>query len=84
VCDLFTLTEPVDKIISNVPYEIAEPCARHMIGLARRKVALVLPMTFWESTQPPSSGGTMPYGWFIFERGFRGVTSAMRLPLKNR
>jgi hypothetical protein len=122
VCDLFTLTEPVDNIISNVPYKIAEPCARHMIGLARRKVALILPMIFWESRrrdrffrdyppirwfpcsdrpsmppgttsgerncygaiiQPPSSGGTMPYGWFIFERGFRGITSAMRLPLKN-
>ena len=113
MCDLFTLTEPVDNIISNVPYGIAEPCARHMIGLARRKVALILPMTFWESRrrdrffrdyppirwfpcsdrpsmppgttsgerdcygaiiQPPSSGGTMPYGWFSFERGFQGVT----------
>jgi hypothetical protein len=34
--------------------------------------------------QPSSSGGTMPYGWFIFERGFMGVTSAIRLPLRLR
>jgi hypothetical protein len=35
--DLFTITEPVDNIISNVPYKIAERCARHILKLARRK-----------------------------------------------
>jgi hypothetical protein len=122
VRDLFRLTEPVDNIISNVPYGTAEQCARHMLRIARRKVALILPMTFWESRtrdpsfreyppvrwfpcsdrpsmppgtvhgqrdrygaiiQPPSRGGTMPYGWFIFERGFKGVTSTVRMPLRN-
>jgi len=34
--------------------------------------------------QPPSSGGAMPYGWFIWERGFKGITSALRLPLTPR
>lgn len=123
VRDLFSLTAPVDNIISNVPYRIAEQCARHMIGLSRHKVALILPITFWESrgreeffrdhppvrwfpcsdrpsmppgsasgerdcygaiVQQPSSGGTMPYGWFVFERGFKGVTSAIRLPLRDK
>lgn len=119
--DLFDLTEPVDNIVSNVPYGIAERCVRHMLILARRKVAHILLMTFWESErrdlffrehpsvrwfvcatrpsmppgvmsgerdrygaiiQPPSSGGTMPYGWL--ERGFKGITSALRLPLRDR
>jgi hypothetical protein len=122
VRDLFSLTELVDNMISNVPYGIAEECARHMIKLVRRKLALILPMTFRESRrrdqffkeyppirwfpcsdrpsmpsgrmdgerdchgaiiQPPSSGGTMPFGWFIFEPGFRGATSAIRLPLRG-
>jgi hypothetical protein len=122
VREVFTLMGPVDNIISNVPYGITERCARHMLTLARRKVALILPMTFWESErrdqffrvhppvrwyvcstrpsmppgvmsgerdpygaiiQPRSSGGTMPYGWFIWERGFKGITSALRLPLRS-
>jgi hypothetical protein len=120
VRDLFTLTESVNNIISNVPYRIAEECARHMLTLARHKVALILPMTFWESRrrdrffrdhppklflpcsdrpsmppgrldgerddfgailQPVSKGGTAPYAWFVFERGFQGDTIARRLPL---
>jgi hypothetical protein len=123
VHDLFDLTEPVDNIVSNVPFGIAERCARHMLTLARRKIALILRMTFWESEgrdrffrdhppirwwacasrpsmppgqmtgerdchgaliQPPSSGGTSPYGWFIWEPGFKGITRAMRLPLRSR
>jgi hypothetical protein len=123
VRNLFTITDQVDNIISNVPYRLAEPCALHMLRLARCKVALILPMTFWEAErrdkffrkhpparwwacasrpsmppgqmtgerdrhgaliQPPSCGGTMPYGWFIWEIGFRGTTSAMRLPLRER
>jgi hypothetical protein len=122
VRDLFSIAAPVDNIISNVPYKIAEQCARHMLKLVRRKVALILPMTFWESrrrhsffeeyrpirywpcsdrpsmppgtmegerdrwgaiVQPESRGGTMPYGWFIFERGFAGDTTIRRLPLRT-
>jgi hypothetical protein len=118
--DLFTITEPVDNIISNVPYKIAEQCARHMIKLARCKLALILAMTFFESrereqffrdhppirhlicsdrpsmppgrmdgerdrfgaiVQPISSGGTMPYAWYIFEPGYNGPTITIRLPL---
>jgi hypothetical protein len=121
-CDLFSITTPVDNIISNVPFRIAELCARHMLTLARRKVALILPMTFWESRerhsffeeypparyrpcgdrpsmppgrmdgdrdrwgaimQPESRGGTMPYGWFIFEHGFTSKTTTIRLPLRT-
>jgi hypothetical protein len=48
--DLFTITEPVD----NIPYRITEPFARHMLKLARSKVALILPMTFFESRHYPS------------------------------
>jgi hypothetical protein len=41
----------VDNIISNVPYGIAEACVRHMLTIARRRVALILPMTFWDSRE---------------------------------
>jgi hypothetical protein len=51
VRDLFSVTEQVENIISNVPYKIAERCVRHMLKLARYKVALILPMTFWESRE---------------------------------
>jgi hypothetical protein len=121
--DLFNITESADNIISNPPYKIAEPCARHMFQLVRRKVALILPMTFWESrernaffhehpprvwypcsdrpsmppgtmvgprdeygaiVQPRNRGGTMPYGWFVFERGYRGATEVGLLNLLPR
>jgi hypothetical protein len=122
VRDMLTITEPVDNIVSNIPFKIAEPCTRHLLKLARRKVALILPMTFWESRgrhgffeehppirywlcsdrpsmppgraegrrdqwgaaiQPESRGGTMPFGWFVFERGFTGDTVVRRLPLRK-
>jgi hypothetical protein len=131
VRDLFTITEPVANVITNVPYGIAEDCARHLLRIVQRKLAMILPMTFWESAgrdpffrehpplrfypcsdrpsmpppkldgerdrygaiiQPPSSGGTMPYGWFIWQRctagtwqrGLHGTTVALRLPLTPR
>jgi hypothetical protein len=34
--------------------------------------------------QPPSAGGTMPYGWFVWQRGYTGATTAQRLPLRKR
>jgi hypothetical protein len=108
VRDLFSITDKVDNIISNVPYGIAELCARHMLTLARRKIALILRMPFWESRerngffrefpphtwypcsdrpsmktgeqtgrrdehgaiiQPENRGGTMPYGWWVYQIG---------------
>jgi len=121
--DLFSITDEVDNIISNVPYALSERCAEYMLALARRKVALILPMSFWESEgretffrqhppirwwacasrpsmppgtlagerdkfgaviQPPSKGGTQPYGWFVWERGYQGQTTALRLPLRPK
>jgi hypothetical protein len=121
VRDLFALTEKVDNIISNVPYRIAEACARHMFTIARRKVALILRMPFWESrerhgffsefpphtwypcsdrpsmkagtmtdqrdehgalVQPRNTGGTMPYGWWVWRIGHRGPTQVRLLALK--
>jgi hypothetical protein len=115
--DLFTITEPVDTIISNIDYKIAEKCARHMFRLVRRN--LILALTFLESRerenffrehppirvgarsnrssmppgcmegerdrfgaiiQPVNSGGTMRYGWFIWELGYRGEITLRRLP----
>jgi hypothetical protein len=120
-CDLFTLTETVDNIISNVPYHLAEACVRHLLSLVRFKLALILPLTFWESRQrnalfrehppvrfypcsdrpsmppgrsdgprdcfgaviqPENRGGTAPYGWFVWERGFAGATIVRMLPLR--
>jgi hypothetical protein len=70
VRDLFSITEPVDNIISNVPYGIAEACARHMLGIARRKVALILRMPFWESRTSRNSRRI---------RGIRAATVLRRL-----
>jgi hypothetical protein len=64
VRDLFFISEPIDNIISNVPYGIAEECARHMLGIARRKVALILPLTFWESRTRDSFFREHPPAWF--------------------
>jgi hypothetical protein len=114
VRDLLSITEPVDNIISNVPFNKSEICARHIVGLVRRKAALILPMPFWESRErvrffhdhppirwypcsdrpsmppgkwsderdqfgamvhPKASGGTAPYGWWIFEHGYQGPTT---------
>jgi hypothetical protein len=114
VRDLLRITEPVDNIISNIPYGNAEAFTRHILKLVRRKAALILPMPFWESRarhpffhdhrpvrwypcsdrlsmppgkwsekrdrfgamiQPKASGGTAPYGWWIFERGYQGPTT---------
>jgi hypothetical protein len=121
--DLFTIAEPVDNIISNPPYKIAESCARHMLAIVQCKVALILPMTFWESrernsffrehppriwypcsdrpsmppgimnglrdehgaiTQPNHRGGTMPYGWLVWQIGYRGPTEIGLLNLLPR
>jgi hypothetical protein len=123
VRDFFSCTDGVDNIICNPPYRRAEAFLRHSLELAKRKVALILPLTFLESrrrdrlfietppmlvmpcsdrpsmppgvlegerdhwgavVQPASKGGTMPYAWFIFVRGFRGDTVMRRLPLRSK
>jgi hypothetical protein len=123
VQDLFSITEPVDNVISNIPYNKAEAFTRHILGLIRRKAALILPMPFWESRirqsffqkhppvrwypcsdrpsmppgqwteerdqfgaliQPKASGGTAPYGWWIFERGYQGPTAVCFFELWDR
>jgi hypothetical protein len=125
--DMFDITERVDFIISNFPYgskhdgrHIHER-VEHCLNLVRRKMVLILPMTFWESRerypffhqypplwfapcsdrpsmppghldgerdhhgaiiQPPSSGGTAPYGWFGWKPGYQGETRVRLFGLK--
>jgi hypothetical protein len=125
--DMFEIAEEVDFIISNFPYGHKHDGRRiherveHCLKLVRRKMVLILPMTFWESRernafhrqyppvwwapcsdrpsmppgrmdgerdshgaiiQPPSTGGTAPYGWFGWEPGFRGETRTRLFDLK--
>jgi hypothetical protein len=49
VRDLFTITEAVGVIISNIPYKNAEKYLRHMLILVRKKLIVILPLTIWES-----------------------------------
>jgi hypothetical protein len=49
VRDLFTITEKIDNAITNVPFGKAEKCVRHLITIVRRKLVMILPLTFWES-----------------------------------
>lgn len=51
VCNLFDITEPVDNVMSNVPYKISVPCLRHMLTFVRRRILLLLPLTFWGSRE---------------------------------
>jgi hypothetical protein len=51
VRNLFDITEPVDNIMANPPYRIAEACVRHMVSIARRRVLLILPLPFWVSRE---------------------------------
>lgn len=129
VRDMFDLPGMVDFIISNFPYgskhdgrHIHER-VEHCLELVRDKMALILPITFWESRerhaffrqyppvwwapcsdrpsmppgrmegerdhngaiiQPPASGGTAPYGWFLWRPGYRGLTTTKLLELKPK
>lgn len=50
VRDVFAITERVANIVTNPPYgKMAEQVLRHCLHLARRKVAAILPFSFWES-----------------------------------
>jgi hypothetical protein len=49
VRDQFTITEKIDNVITNVPFGKAEKCLRHLITIVRRKLVMILPLTFWES-----------------------------------
>jgi hypothetical protein len=42
--DFFTCTDPADNIVTNPPFAIAGRFALHALGLATRKVAIVLPV----------------------------------------
>jgi hypothetical protein len=122
VRDLFTITQQVDNIVSNVPYKLAERCVRHMLTLVRYRLILILRIAFWESRrrhalfrehppvwwapcsnrpsmppgiignlrdhngafiQPPSKGGTAPYGWFAWQPGYRGRTETRLMVLRT-
>jgi hypothetical protein len=48
VQDFFDRTAPVDNVISNPPYCLAEDVAKHALGIARHKVALLLRLAFLE------------------------------------
>jgi hypothetical protein len=91
-----------------------------MLTLVRRKLILILPLTFmtdqkrddffkeyppirvWACSdrpsmpppvldgprdrfgaiiQPVNTGGTMPYAWFVWERGYNGPPTFLRMPL---
>lgn len=89
-----------DHVITNPPYKCAEEVARHSLTVARHKVALLLKLTFLESTkrsalwretplrsvyvfrsrvtmhpegtEKPKNGGTITYGWFVWDNNFTG------------
>ena len=127
VRDMWSITEKVDNIISNPPYgskhdgRMIHERVEHCLTLVRRKLALILPLTFWESrrrhgffqqyppvwfapcsdrpsmppgtmagekdrygaiVQPEHSGGTAPYGWFLWEPGYRGDSRIRFLGLR--
>jgi hypothetical protein len=60
VGDLFDYAEPLENIISNPPYICAEACVRHLLPLARGKVALLLRTAFLESVRRDDFYATMP------------------------
>ena len=47
--DIFTITEMTDNVITNVPFSKAEECVRHLITIVRRRLFMILPLTFLES-----------------------------------
>jgi len=55
VRDMWSITEKVDNIISNPPYgskhdgRLIHERVEHCLTLVRRKLALILPLTFWKS-----------------------------------
>lgn len=100
--DARNLAGPVQNIITNPPYNIAEQMLVRFLDVCERKVALLLRLSFLESKRryplfadrPPSrvyvfserlslckagdivkGGGTVSYGWFVWERGYNGEPS---------
>lgn len=99
--DAHKLTGPVKNIITNTPYNDTEAMLIHFLKICKRKIALLLRLSFLESKRryplfvknPPTrvyvfserlslckagdivkGGGTISYGWFIWERGHFGNT----------
>jgi hypothetical protein len=74
VRDMFSITEPVDNIISNFPYGHRKEAGtdgrklhervEHCLGLVRRKLVLILPLTFWESRERQPFFLRYPPAWF--------------------
>jgi hypothetical protein len=73
VRDMFSITEPVDNIISNFPYgnrrvatdgRMLHERIEHCLGLVRRKLVLILPLTFWESRRRHAFLLRHPPAWF--------------------
>jgi hypothetical protein len=52
VRDLRTITEPLHNVISNFPFSKAEEFVRHLLPLVRRRMLLILPLTFLERVKP--------------------------------
>jgi hypothetical protein len=46
VRDVFCLNEPIDNAMSNLPYGKAEAIIRHLLPLVRRRMLLILPISF--------------------------------------
>jgi hypothetical protein len=111
--DACTLEGPIDNIVTNPPYNLAEKMLTHFLEITQKKVALLLRLAFLESARrytffqksPPArlyvfserlsmykagenvnGGGTIAYGWFIWEKGFTGLPALDWIPpgLKNR
>jgi hypothetical protein len=49
VRDLLTITEEIDNVMANFPFSKAEEFVRHLMPLVRRRMLLILPLTWWES-----------------------------------
>jgi hypothetical protein len=46
VRNVFAIREPVDNIMSNLPFVDAEAILRHLLTIVRRRILLVLPLPF--------------------------------------
>lgn len=105
--DARTMPGPVENIVTNPPYNIAEDLLLRFHEICERKIAMLLRLSFLESkrryplfvNKPPSrvhifserlsmsaagtvvkGGGTISYGWFIWERGYNGPPSLGWIP----
>src|SRR5262249_42826765 len=73
VRDMFDITETVDNIVSNFPYgnkkvgadgRMLHGGGELCLALVRRKLVLILPLTFWESRRRHAFLIKYPPAWF--------------------